>query len=167
MNPFEPLPREFLPKDLRRFPDVVAHELYVYRAVSRGPAAKFLLEIEAAKRKEMGVRADEVAFRLHDVLLYFAKVAGEGVIGHLAWHTLCRIVKAIRKPTKEFPRNDLKFEIAISKKTYDRIRKEHHPGTRPTLKASPAFEEKAETQYRLMVTLKRTPSKKRTNEKSV
>ncbi|MGB6688359.1 MAG: hypothetical protein WBE76_11005 [Terracidiphilus sp.] len=158
MNPYEPLPRELLPKDLRDLPDLAAHELYIYRAVSRGPARLLVKEIEDSQRKRMGIQ--EVEFRLHDIVLYFARVAGEGIIGNLAYAVVSRVIQAVRRPKKEILGSNLLFETTISKKTYKRLREEKHPRTRPTLKATPTFEETAETQYKLMVTLKRTPSKK-------
>jgi hypothetical protein len=158
MNPYEPLPRESLPKDLRDLPDLAAHELYLYRAVSRGPARLFVKEIEDSQRKRMGIA--KVEFRLHDIVLYFARIAGEGIIGNLAYAIVSRVVQAVRRPKKEISGASLLFETTISKKTYKRLREEKHPHTRPALKATSDFEEEAETQYKLMVTLKQTPSKK-------
>jgi len=158
MNLYESLPRKSLPKDLCHLPDLAAHELYVYRAVSRGPARLFVKEIEDSQRKRMGIA--EAEFRLHDIVLYFARIAGEGIIGNLAYAVVSRIVHAVRRPKKEISGANLLFETTISKKTYKRLREEKHPRTRPALKATPIFEERAETQYKLMVTLKRTPSKK-------
>lgn len=167
MSPHEPLPRELLPKDLHDLPDVMAHELYVYRAVSRAPARLLVEEIEAAKREE-GETATTVAFRLHDIVLYFARIAGEGIIGNLAYAAVSRVVRAVRRPNKEILGDNLLFETTISMKTYKLLRVKRHPLTRPALKAAPAFEEKAEKEYRLMVTLKRTPPKKhpKTNDAS-
>jgi hypothetical protein len=158
MSPYEPLPRELLPKDLRDLPDVIAHELYVYRAVSRDPARLFMKEIEDSQRE--GMEGATVAFRLHDIVLYFARIAGEGIIGNLAYATVSRVVRAVRRPNKEILGTNLLFETTISKTTYKRLREKTHPLTRPALKATPTFEEKAEKQYKLMVTLKRTPLKK-------
>jgi hypothetical protein len=156
------LPRDFLPKDLQDLPDVAAHEIYIYRAVSRGPAHAFCEDIEKTERRRIGIK--EAAFRLHDVVLYFAQVAGEGVIKNLAYSVVSRIVDAIRKPRKEIGKVR-RFEAVISKKTYRRLRLKQHPGTRPTLKTPATFEEEAETQYKLMVTLKRTPSKNRSTKR--
>jgi hypothetical protein len=163
MNPYEPLPRESLPKDLRHLPDLVAHELYLYRAVSRGPARLFVKDIEDLKRQG----STEAQFRLHDIVLYFARIAGEGILGNLAYAVVSRVAQAVRRPKKEISGKNLLFETTISKKTYKRIREQKHPRTRPALKATPVFEEKAETQYKLMVTLKRTPSKKSPKKSSV
>ncbi len=139
-------------------PDLVAHELYLYRAVSRGPARLFMKEIEDSQRERLGNA--KAAFRLHDIVLYFARIAGEGIIGNLAYAIVSRKIQAVRRPNKEISGANLVFETTISKKTYKRLREQKHPLTRPALKATQAFEEKAETQYKLMVTLKRTPSKK-------
>jgi hypothetical protein len=158
MNPYEPLPHDFLPKDLQHLPDAAAHEIYIYRAVSRGPARAFCEDIENRERRRSGLK--EVEFRLLDVVLYFAKVAGEGVIGNLAYSVVSRVVGAIRKPRKELGKvRD--FEFVISKRKYTQLRREQHPGTRPTLKTPTNFIEEAESQYKLMVTLKRTFPKKR------
>jgi hypothetical protein len=158
MNAYEPLPRTLLPKDLRDLPELVALEIYLYRTVSRGPARVFVKEIEDLQRKRIGCA--EAAFHLHDIVLYFAKIAGEGIIGNLAYAVVSRVVQGIRRPKKEISGGNFVFETTISKKTYKRLREEKHPHTRPALKATPVFEENAETQYKLMVTLKRIPSKK-------
>ena len=158
MSKIEPMLREHLPKDLRDLPDAFAHELYIYRAVSRGPARLFYQEIEDRARENMGT--EEVAFRFADIIMYFANIAGEGIIGHFAYDAVCRVVNAVREPKKEVGSTSASFETVISKKTYRKILKERNPDTRPARRTSPAFEEKAETQYKLMVTFKRTQSNK-------
>lgn len=162
MNPYEPLPRDFLPKDLQHLSDTAAHEIYIYRAVSDGPARAFCEDIENRERRRSGLK--EVEFRLLDVVLYFAKVAGEGVIGNLAYSVVSRVVHAIRKPRKEFGKAR-GFEFVISKRKYRQLRLGQHPATRPTLNPPSNFIEEAETQYKLMVTLKRTFPKKRSQKR--
>jgi len=161
MPSFEPLPRHLLPKDLRNLTDVAARELYMYRTVSRAPARLFVEDIEASLREE-GETAATVAFHLHEVVLYLAKIAGEGVIGNLAYAAVAKTIQAVRRPSQEIlAGGKLQFETIISKKTYKRLRLERHPLTRPLLNVPPAFEEKSEKEYRLMVTLKRTAQRKR------
>jgi hypothetical protein len=139
-------------------PILGAHDLLLYRAVSRGPARLFVKDIEDSQRKLM--ESEGAKFRLHDIVLYFARIAGEGITANLAYAIVSREVQAVRRPKMEECGAHLLFETAISKKTYKRLREEKHPHTRPALKATPLFEEKAEAQYKLMVTLNRASSKK-------
>lgn len=158
MSKYELSLRKHLPKDLRDLPETAARELYIYRAVSRGPARVFYQEVEDRARTREGT--EDVAFRFADVVMYFAHVAGEGILGHLAYDAVRRAVNAIRHPKKELGSSSLSFEAVISRKTYRKLLKERHPDKRTARHVSPAFEEKAETQYRLMVTLKGTQKKK-------
>jgi hypothetical protein len=160
MKLFEPLPRNLLPKDLRDLPDLAAREIYVYRAVSRAPARLFVEDIEASLQ-QAGETATSVVFHLHDVVLYLAKIAGEGIIGNLAYAAVGKVSRAVRLPNKELPGGGkLRFETIISRKAYKRLRIERHPLTPPILEAPPTFEERAGKEYRLMVSLKRTSKKK-------
>lgn len=97
---FEPMPRNSTPRDLRDLPDAAAHQVYVYRAISRGPARLFYEEIEEAAGGSEGT--EEIAFRFHDLFFYFAKIAGEGVIANLAYASVCRVVNAIRQPKRNW-----------------------------------------------------------------
>jgi len=161
MNPLEPLPRDLLPKDLRDLPDVAAREIYMYRAVSRAPARLLVEDIEDSLREE-GETATTVAFHLHEVVLYLAKIAGEGIIGNVAYATVSKVIRAVRLQKKEIVAGDkLQFETIISRKTYKRLRIERHPVVPPIRKAPPTFEEEAEKEYRLMVSLRQTQKKKR------
>ena len=158
MIKFEPMPKNALPKDLQEYPDVVANELYKYRTISRGPARVFNIEFENTLRASSGTK--NVAFHLHDAALYFAKAAGEGVIGNLAYAALVKAISSIRRPRREFPRAELRFEAVISRRSYTRQREKHHPETAPIRKVSPALNQKLETEYRLMVRLIQSATKK-------
>ena len=92
-------PRESLPKDLRDLPDLAARELYLYRAVSRALARLSVKEIKDSQRKRIGVA--EAAFHLHDIVLYFAKIVGEGIIGNLAYAVVSRVIQGVRQPKNE------------------------------------------------------------------
>jgi hypothetical protein len=103
---FEGMPMSSFPKDLQKFPDFVASELYNYRVVSRGPARVFNLEYENSLRAARGGHKT-VAFHVHDVALFFAKAAAEGVVGNLAYAALVKAVSALRRPRKECSHNAL------------------------------------------------------------
>ena len=150
---FEPIPKKALPKALHIFPEVVAMEMYAYRAVERGPARICYQEYEDSERAKMGKQ--HVAFRVHDVVLFFAMAAGAGVIGNLAYATLMGIVDRIRRPSKEIGGEHLRLETVVSRRTYNRVRRENHPNTKPSRQREAIVERKLETQYRLMVRLKR------------
>ena len=149
------MPRSSLPKDLRKFPNVVARELYNYRAISRGPAHVFYKEYEDSLRA--GIGKEHVAFRLHDVVLFLAKAAAEGIVGNCAYSVLVRAINAIRRPKRELGGSRTRFETVVSRRTYNRVRREHRPSTKASRTLRSNLEEKLETQYRLMVTLTRGP----------
>jgi hypothetical protein len=137
MSKIEPSLRKLLPKDLRDLPEAAAHEIYIYRAVSRGPARVFYQEFEDRARKSEGT--EHVEFRFVDVVMYFAHIAGEGILGHLAYDAVRRAVNAIRKPKKELGSSSVSFEAVISKKTYRKLQKERHPDKRAARRTSPVF----------------------------
>lgn len=150
---FEPIPKEALPKALRVFPNVVAMEMYAYRAVRRGPARVFYRDYEDSQRARMGKQ--HMAFRLHDLVLFFATAAGAGVIGNLAYAALISIVNRIRRPRREIGAEHLQLEAVVSRQAYDRARRQRHPNTKPSRRQEATVERKLETQYRLIVKLKR------------
>jgi hypothetical protein len=158
MNSEKPLPRKPLPEYLRHLATLGAHDRLLYRAVSRGPARSFVKDMEGSERKKMESKG--ATFRWHDVVFYFARIAGEGITANLAYAIVGRAVQSVRQPKMEECGAHLLFETAISKKTYKRLREEKHPHTRPALKAAPTFEKKVEAQYKLMVPLNRASSKK-------
>jgi hypothetical protein len=151
----QPIPRNALPKSLRQFPDLLASELYRYRAVERGPAHAFYQHYEKSRLAQFPDRS-HVAFRFHDIIIFFARAAGEGVIGNIAYASLGKAIKAIRKPKQELFNANVSFEAFLSRSSYNRVRKVHNETTIPIQRTlTTEFEAKLETQYRLMVMLKR------------
>jgi len=151
----EPIPKQYLPKNLRRFPDPVAMEMYSYRVVRRGPACVFYREYEDAQRARIGRKG--AAFQLPGLVLFFAKAAGMGILQNLAYAAFVRVINRIRRPKKELDGKGLRLEAVASRRIYNRVRRENHPGTKASRTPAPKLEEKLETQYRLMVKLTRTP----------
>lgn len=147
----EPLPMQAYPKSLRYLPPVVAHELYRYRVVGRGPARVFYQEYEESLRAKHG--GGRVAFSVSDIVLYFANAAAAGVIGNIAYNALMRAVTRLRKPKQELVGGSRKFELVISRRTYERLRKDKHQQGKPSRTVPPITSKKLETQYRLMVLL--------------
>lgn len=160
----EPMPKDRLPKDLRKFPDLFARELYAYRATSRGPAKVLIQEYENTLRKLS--KNETLAFRLHDVVFYLAKAAANGIVGNIAYAALDKLVGALRTRTQEIGSKKIEFRTVISRKTYNKLRRERHPGQN-SLSAIPAkLDEKLHTEYRLMVSLtKATGSKRKRSSK--
>jgi hypothetical protein len=151
---FEPIPRDSLPKALQRLPDPVAMEMYAYRVVGREPARTFYKEYENSLRARTGKKT-RVAFRVSDLVLYLASVAGAGIIQNLAYDVLKAVVRKIRRPQKEFPASGLRFEAVVSRRTYNRVRRERHPDRASRKSASEQVEQELETKYRLTVKLRR------------
>lgn len=148
----EPIPRDLLPKALRGFPDLVAMEMYAYRAVGRRPARIFYKEYEDSLRAKAGRKT---RFRVSDLVLFLAGVAGTGIIQNLAYDVLKILVKKIRRPKSEFPSSEVRFEAVISRRTYNRVRRENHPGKASRKEVSEEVEQELEIQYRLIVKLTR------------
>ncbi len=92
-----------------------------------------------------------------DVLYFFAVAAAQGVAGNLAYGALCRLVRAIRKPKQEIGSRELRFETVVSRKTYNRLRREEHPLAKACREPA-SITSKLETKYKLMVTLRSSKS---------
>jgi hypothetical protein len=151
------MPRERLPKSLRDMPDIVARELYKYRATSRGPARVFVHEYEASLRAAYKHR---VAFSLHEIIFFFAKAAGSGVIGNFAYASIRKVVYALRRSRHELFGKNLEFDAVISRKTYRRLRRERYPEARPLRNVPATVEKDLQTEYRLMVSLVKNTKKR-------
>jgi hypothetical protein len=91
--------------------------------------------------------------------MFFARAAAEGVIGGFAYAAIVQAIKAIRKPTQEIGNKGIRFDAVVSRKTYNRVRREKNSGKRARQRPTPELEEKLEREYRLMVSLKRSSKK--------
>jgi hypothetical protein len=149
----EPIPQDALPKDLRRFPDIVAMEMYAYRSVSRDPDRIFYTNYEDSRRAEMGKQ--HVAFRVNDIVLFFATAAGSGVVGNLAYAALVGMINRIRRPSKEIGSGNARLETVVSRQSYNSVRRKYHPDAKASRQREAVVERKLETQYKLIVKLKR------------
>lgn len=125
-----------------------AREVYIYRAVGRGPARIFYKEFEDSEKA-----GRDAAFRFHDLVMFFAVAAGSGAIGNFTYAAIIRAIKAIRRPKQEIASKGIRFEAVVSRKTYNRVRREKNSGKRARQVPTPELEEKLETEYRLMVHL--------------
>jgi len=138
------------PKKSKNLPEVVARELYIHEVISKGLARVFFSEYYEEER--LRTRGGKVHFRFADVVYYFAQAAAMGVIGNLAYDTLKAIVRAVRNPKQEIPTGDIRFEVVVSRKTYNRLRLKRHPGKR-AFTTQTEIEDGLRTQYKLMVGL--------------
>jgi len=136
------------PKSLRQYPEGSARETYIYRVVRRGLPRVFYKEYEHSR--EAG---RQVKFRFADLVMYFAQAAAQGVIGNLAYYAIAKAIKALRKPKQEAMGKGLRFEAVISRRTYNRLRREQHPHTGARRISTSEVDERLETEYRLMVSL--------------
>ena len=136
------------PRNLRQYPEAAAREMYIYRVVGRAPARTFYKEFEDRKRA-----GRDVAFRFHDLVMFFAQCAAQGVIGNFAFAAILRAIKAIRKPKQEVGSKGVRFEAVVSRKTYNRVRREKNSAKRARQAPTHELEERLETEYRLMVRL--------------
>jgi hypothetical protein len=141
------------PKDLQMYPEEHAREIYIYRIVGRGLARTFYKEFEEReKAKEEG----EVEFRFVDVVMFFAKAAANGVLGNMTYDALRKAIKSIRKPRLEFGNGGIRFEAVVSRRFYNRIRQKKNSGKRADRSSSTKVAKQLETEYRLMVSLKKS-----------
>ena len=141
------------PKDLQMYPEEYAREIYIYRIVGRGLARTFYKEFEdREKAKEEG----EAEFRFVDVVMFFAKAAANGVLGNMTYDAIRKVIKSIRKPRLEFGSSGVRFEAVVSRRFYNRIRREKNSGQRADRSSSAKVINQLETEYRLMVSLKKS-----------
>jgi len=136
------------PRNLRQYPDAAAREMYIYRVVGRGLPHVFYKEFEDSKKV-----GRNVAFRFPDIVMFFARAAAEGVIGGFAYAAILRAIRAIRKPKQEVGGEGIRFEAVVSRKTYNRVRREKNSGKRVRQRSTYELEENLETEYRRMVLL--------------
>lgn len=136
------------PKNLRQYPEAFAREMYIYDVVGRGLPHVFYKEFEDSKKA-----GRDVAFRFHNLVMFFAIAAASGVIGNFTYAAIIRAIKAVRKPKLEVGGKGIRFDAVVSRKTYNRVRGESHSGKRARQASGSELEEKLETEYRLMVSL--------------
>jgi hypothetical protein len=85
--------------------------------------------------------------------MFFAAGAAQGIIGNLAYYAIAKAVKVVRKPKQETGGGSERFDNVILRRTYNRVRRENHPGTKARLSSTSEVEERLEIEYRLMVGL--------------
>jgi hypothetical protein len=125
-----------------------AGESYIYEVVGRGLPRVFYKEFEDREK-----RGREVEFRFVDVVMFIAAAAASGAIGNFTYAAIVKAFKAIRKPRQEIGGNRIQFEVVVSRKTYNSIRRIKHPAKRARRVPTSELEQELETQYRLMVRL--------------
>jgi hypothetical protein len=141
------------PKDLQIYSEEYAREIYIYRVVGRGLARTFYKEFEEReKAKEDG----EVEFRFVDVVMFFAKAAANGVLGNMTYDAIREVIRSIRKPKLEFGSGGIRFEAVVSRKFYNRVRRKKNSGKRAGSSSAERVTKQLETEYRLMVSLKKS-----------
>lgn len=131
--------------------------MYIYRVVGHGIPRFFYKQFEDRERAKEGIHGRQGEFRFHDLVMFFAAAAASGVIGNLAYDAVRKAIQRVRKPGLEIASKGIHFGVVVSRKTYNRVRHEKNPGIRALRSSTPKFEEKLESEYRLMVSL----SKKR------
>jgi hypothetical protein len=147
----------------RDLPEAVRREVHIHRSAGIGLARVFFREY-----KQSPAGSSRVAFRFVDVVHFFALAAASGVVGNLAYGSLATAVRAVRKPKREIISGGVRFEAVVSRKTYNRLRRQRHPRATAS-RASSIIEDKLGTRYELMVTLKRArpPKLRATRTKTV
>lgn len=153
------------PPDLRNLPELWARELYIHRVVGRAPASAFFREFERKRQAlEKQRTGRDVAFRFADVVYFIAQAAAMGIIGNIAYDALARMTRQLinSKPQPILGRR-IKFEVVVSRTTYNCLRKQKHSGRRAR-DASLPFTHKLKKAYSLMVTL--TPGSSRSTRGS-
>jgi hypothetical protein len=131
--------------------ELLLREAYVQRAAGRSLARVFLREHRQIRQAAWGRNAD---FRFEDAVYFFGVAAATGVRKNLTYSALADLTRAIRKPKHEISGKGLKFESVISRKTYDRQRRQMYPRAMASRNV-PGIEKKLEMEYKLMVTLSR------------
>jgi hypothetical protein len=141
-------------KTVEEYQDGYAGDGYIYRVVGRGLPRIFYKEYE--DRCKAG---RTVSFRFHDLVMFFAKAAAEGVIGHFTYDAIRKAIKSIRTPKQEIGGSEIRFEAIVSCKTYIRLRHDRSPGKRGRGSPTPDLEQRLTKEYGLMVRLRRSKKK--------
>ena len=131
--------------------ELLWREVYVHRAAGRSLPRVFLREHRRILQAAWGRNAD---FRFEDAVYFFGVAAATGVRKNLTYNALADLMRAIRKPKHEISGEGLKFESVISRKAYDRHRRQIYPRAMASRNV-PGIEKKLEMEYQLMVTLSR------------
>lgn len=131
----------------KRMHPLLAHEFYIYEAVSKGVARVFYQEFEQRMKVAEG---GDVEFRFHDVVFFLVMAAASGVVGNLAYDALKRAISAVRKPKLEG--GGVRLSSVVSRETYNRERRKKHPGTKAS-GISPKIKRELEKQYELVVSV--------------
>lgn len=163
MLEIEPFPESLLPKSMRGiYKGELARHIYRYHAVSRGPARIIIHEYD-----ERQAAGRKIAFSHPDIVFYFAKVAGEGIIGNLAFKLIMKIANGVREPLKEIFRPNIEFLSVVPKETYNRLRRQRHPGKRATSKLPESLKSKVEDQYKALVPQEAATKPKKVRKEAV
>jgi F0F1-type ATP synthase gamma subunit len=101
---------------------LLAHEVYIHKAIGKGVAAVFFNEFEERQKRAEG---GNVEFRFHDVIYFLAVAAASGVVGNLAYNTLKKVLSIIRKPRSEG--TNVKFSYVVRRSTYEKLREKKYP----------------------------------------
>lgn len=155
--------RTDFPDDLRELPEVAAREIYNYRVVGRGFPRVFYKEYEEkARQRHRRFRprgqgryasAPHVALSVGELVLFLAAAAGMGILQNASYDLVKWLVRKLRKPKQEMVGRTTRFESVISRETYNRVRRENHPGKKALKTSTTELEQRLETKYRLMVTV--------------
>jgi hypothetical protein len=141
--------------DLRGLPEIAAREFYIHQVVSKSPASvlfdEFTQRQKEEERRREGITG--VEFRFAGVVYFMAQTAAAGVIGNLSYKAMGALVRTVRKPKEEFSPSGITFEVVVSRKTYDALRKKRHRGKRANRSSSAVKTELTKT-YSLMVTMR-------------
>jgi hypothetical protein len=128
---------------------LLAHELYIYEAVSKGAARVFYQEFEQRKKAAFkAATGDHVEFRFHDVVFFLVVAAANGVAGNLAYSALTRAVSAVRKPKLEG--GGVTLSAVVKRQAYNRERLKKHAGAKG-LSSSAKIQQELVKQYELIV----------------
>jgi hypothetical protein len=88
--------------------------------------------------------------------MFFAKAAANGVLGNMTYDAIRELIRSIRKPKLEFGSGGIRFEAVVSRKFYNRVRRKKNSGKRAGSSSTEGVTKQLETEYRLMVSLKKS-----------
>jgi hypothetical protein len=134
-------------------------EMSLYKQLEKPIPARFHAAYLHEKQKSYPP-GHRVRFALQHFVLFCFVTAAQGVIGNASYAAVSRLIKRIREPKTELLPSKTTFEAVVSRKIYNQIRREQHPGTRADTRISTDVEETIEKTYRLTLAFKKTPPKK-------
>lgn len=138
----------------------VRAELFLYEQLQEPIASRFYAA-HVKKSQQRFPAGTTVRYSLQHFVLFCFVAAAQGVIGNASYAAISKLISSLRHPKTELLPSKTTFEAVVSRNTYNRIRRERHPGNRAGKHIGSDTQESIEKTYRLTLAVKRTVARKK------